>query len=69
MSDGSKVVPCTVSGAALWQATKGAFQDPLSAFASVRQMIEAAASAKYDAGKVDADGGVTLGPRDLLGTP
>lgn len=41
MNDGSKVVPCTVSAEALWQLTNGEYNDPLSAFGSVRHLIQA----------------------------
>ena len=65
MNDGSKLVPCTITAEALHRAGAGAFASSLRAFAALRRTIEAAASAKYDAGAIDPDGGVTLGPEDV----
>jgi hypothetical protein len=40
----------------------------VKAFESIREKVQEAASAKYDVGGRDADGGVTLCLEDLFGT-
>jgi hypothetical protein len=65
MNDGSQLVPCAITAAALKRLAGQGIIDLCLAFAEYRSAIEEAASDKYDSGSIDPDGGVTLLPADF----
>jgi hypothetical protein len=58
------VMPCSLTPDAL-SAIDGDWDSPRRAFMVHRDQIEAVASAKYDRGQIDADGGITLTATDF----
>ncbi len=69
MTDGRRLVPCTVLSDALAEIAGGTIEVPRYTFVIYRHKIEMAASAKYDRGETDGDGGVTLAAGDFLSDP
>ena len=65
MNDGSHLVPCAINAAAMAKLAGPGLIDLRSAFALHRHRIEKAASDKYDGGRTEADGGITLLPHDF----
>ena len=61
------VIPCSLTPEALSAIAGDDWASPCRAFDAYRDTIEAAASAKYDRGNVDADGGITLQETDFAG--
>ena len=66
MSDGMRLVPCTVTQGALTMILAD-HDDPRDVFLGSRRMIERIASEKFAAGALDEDGGITLAAADVLG--
>jgi hypothetical protein len=65
MTDGNKIVGCLVSEEALQELSSGAIPDLHTAFNLFRDDIEAAASRKFDNGKVESDGATLIDFDDL----
>jgi Protein of unknown function (DUF1488) len=67
LQDGRKVVACMVSNEALDDYIRGSpkKRDRASIFLKIRPRIEAIASAKYDAGRIETDGTLRVDTRDL----
>ncbi len=65
MNDGSHLVPCAITAAALKELAGPEVIDLCGAFELYRTKIEEAASNKYDNGFADPDGGITLLPSDF----
>ncbi len=65
MNDGSRLVPCAITAAALRQLAGPDIISLCRAFAEHRHAIEQVASDKYDSGRTDPDGGITLLPNDF----
>jgi Protein of unknown function (DUF1488) len=59
------VIHCSLTREALAAIAGDGCDSPCRAFVAQRDRIEAAASAKYDNGHVDADGGITLRATDV----
>ena len=66
MNDGSHLVPCVITAAALTKLAGPGLSDLCGAFRLHRQRIEKAASDKYDGGCAEPDGGITLLPHDFV---
>ena len=67
LQDGRKVIVCMVSNEALDDYVRGSpdKRDRASIFLKIRPRIEAIASAKYDAGRIETDGTARVDTRDL----
>jgi hypothetical protein len=66
MTDGSRTVNCWVTYPALQDQTPGlTIAGCIEAFRATRADIEALASAKFDAGRVEPDGRICISTRDL----
>ena len=65
MSDGGRAVVCYVLQAALADSCSSSPTGLMKLFWEYRAVIEKAASAKFDAGVVAADGSVIVDTRDL----
>jgi hypothetical protein len=61
------VIPCSLTRGALSAVAGGGWESPSRAFIAHRETIEAAASAKYDRGRVEPDGGIALRAIDFAG--
>lgn len=61
----SELIRCRVTAEALWHLTGGRYRLPLQAFGALQSQLERVASAKYDTGLLDHDGGVSIDFADI----